>query len=86
MSGDLQGYHEFEETNRGRLRREEAESRVKHLSYRIQTGNLSRADAIVIVKELLRVTRSPSKRPVYQAWLREEEENAAIDAGLQLEN
>jgi hypothetical protein len=51
----------------GRDRRVEAESRVGGLVKRYKDDTTVR----LFVKELLRNTRSPNKRPVYEKWLKE---------------
>ena len=47
-----------------RDRRNEAESKIRGLERRYDEAMVR-----VFVKELLHNTRSPSKRPVYEAWL-----------------
>ena len=63
------GFVSADETEYQRSKREEAEKRVAALDKRIARDKISEQSAIVIVTELLRVTRSPSKQPVYRAWL-----------------
>lgn len=63
------GFIRVDETDYQKTRRIEAEKRICELDRRIVVGSISQHDAVVLVKELLRVTRSPSKRPVYLKWL-----------------
>lgn len=68
------GFISADETEYQRKQREAAQSKVRELDRRIVTGKITMLDAMVIVREELRNTRSPSKRPVYAAWLKEKEE------------
>jgi hypothetical protein len=73
------GYASADESDYQREKRQAAESKVRGFDHRIAQGTLKQADAVAIVRELLRTSRSPSKRPVYSAWLEKETGNATRD-------
>lgn len=68
------GFASPEETYYQREQREAAESKCRGIDRQIKNGKLSSENAVAIVRELLRTSRSPSKRPVFEAWLAGQEE------------
>lgn len=68
------GFISADETEYQRDQRHKAETKVQQLDKRIKAGKITLLDAVAIIREELRNTRSPSKRPVYAVWLKEKEE------------
>ena len=76
------GFISADETEYQRDQRHKAETKVQQLDKRINKGKIALLDAVAIIREELRNTRSPSKAtkrdagavPVYQRWLKEKEE------------